>query len=284
VEGGKIEDEDVVVDRWVWRESRICGLGTRGKWKEVSVDGLSGGILQVSDTTLDWLHISQGIDPSNRNDVTASPIDQARLILVGSTGSASLTVRVGGNLASSWAQKALSIAGTAVIDRLCGALGGLGGGCLSKPACVGVVAFGPPSRASAKTGSVAPPSSSGLRLAFADTRIFSGRPPVRVLARVRVRGFRVRLAPLALLLALVLLPMLALELERRGGCIISPWAEGESGDGGPPTGRAIARMTRERGSSSVEYAFLQLVCESGCEQRTAAQSFGSAPSSSVLDP
>jgi hypothetical protein len=275
VEAGKTDDEDVV-DRCVWRESRICGLGTRGKWKEVSVDGLSRGILQLSDTTLGWLKISQGVDPRNQNDITASPVDQARLSLVGSTGSASLTVRVGGSLASSWAQKALSIAGTAVIDRLCGALGGLGGGCLSKPACVGVVAFGPPSCVSAETGPVAarsPPSTSGLRLAFAGTRMFSGRLPVRVLARVRVRGFRVRLAPLALLFVLVLLPMLALELERGGGCMISPCADGESGDGGPPTGRAIARMTTERGSSSVEDAFLQLFCE-----RTAAQSLGS-PSS-----
>lgn len=52
-------------------------------------------------------------------------------------------------------------------------------------------------------------------IGFAGTLTFSGRPPVSVLARVRVRDLRVRLTPLALLL------VLATELEREGLRLLS---------------------------------------------------------------
>jgi hypothetical protein len=124
---------------------------------------------------------------------------------------------------------------------------------MSKPACVGVATFKSPARTS--TGAefvvkprswIEPPTASD---AFVGIRMFSGRPPVRVLARALVRGLRVRLTTLALLF------VLATEFEREGACPGSPWRDGEAGEGGPPMGVAMALITRERGNSSVEYAF-----------------------------
>ena len=92
----------------------------------------------------------------------------------------------------------------AVNDFRCGDLSGRGG--MLKAACVGVLALESPIRDSADIGR----ARSVPVDAVGPIRRFSGLPPVRVLARARVLGLRVRLTPLAALL------VLAMEFERDG--------------------------------------------------------------------